>query len=164
MSKIEITSKVSLTLPSRINLGMRGTIALSSRLKTKPTSSPTSSKTLTPGQNEPIAPTGTTNNHPTHPPPKTKPATNSNHRPCPKRNPPAGQTPEGEARIRPAPNPGHSPQAIPSTHSPENYLTASSQPQKLSHSFLFPKYVSPSRMHDHAKPTIRELALKLKDI
>ena len=68
MSKIEITSKVSLTLPSRINPGMRGTIALSSRLKTKPTSSPTSSKTLTPGQNEPIAPTGTTNNHPTHPP------------------------------------------------------------------------------------------------
>ena len=64
MSKIEITSKVSLTLPSRINPGMRGTIALSSRLKTKPTSSPTSSKTLTPGQNEPIAPTGTTNNHP----------------------------------------------------------------------------------------------------
>ena len=40
MSKIEITSKVSLTLPSRINPGMRGTIALSSRLKTKPTSHP----------------------------------------------------------------------------------------------------------------------------
>ena len=102
---------------------MRGTIALSSRLKTKPTSSPTASKTLTPSQNEPIAPTGTTNN----PPPKTaKPATNSNHRPCPKRSPPAGQTPEGEART-----PGHSPQAIPSTHSPERakkYLAASYLP------------------------------------
>ena len=73
MSKIETTSKVSLKLPSRINLGRRGARVPSSPLWTQPSSSPTAPKGPTPGQKEPVVPTGTINK----PPRTAKPPTHS---------------------------------------------------------------------------------------
>ena len=62
MSKIETTSKVSLKLMSRINLGRRGARAKLSTLDTAHKPSPTARKGPPPGQKGPIVPTETTNN------------------------------------------------------------------------------------------------------
>ena len=89
ISEIETTSKVSLKLTSRINLGRRGVPGPSSRLCTQTTSpppppAPHTTERAIPGQQRPIRPTGTINT----PPPRTaKAAQNGNHRPCLKSKP-----------------------------------------------------------------------------
>ena len=75
MSQIKTTSKVSLKLTGRINLGRRGVCAPSSRLWTQPTS-PSPLPRAWKGPSQAIAPTRTTNNSPR----TAKSATNWNHR------------------------------------------------------------------------------------
>ena len=72
MSKIETTSKVSLKLTSRINLGRRGAHVPSSRLWTQPTSTHTARKALIPNPQEKAAPHGPGWKHPQERP-KTPP-------------------------------------------------------------------------------------------
>ena len=75
MSQIKTTSKVSLKLTGRINLGRRGVCAPSSRLWTQPTS-PSPLPRAWKGPSQAIAPTRTTNNSSR----TGKSATNWNHR------------------------------------------------------------------------------------
>ena len=70
MSKIETTSKVSLKLPSRINLGRHGArrrraLELGHNLQARPLLHHAARKGLSPGQKGPIVSTGTINNAPT---------------------------------------------------------------------------------------------------
>ena len=77
MSKIETTSKVSLKLTSRINLGRRGAHVPSSRLWTQPTSTHTARKALIPNPQEkaaPHGPDGSTHKSALNPPPRIPPA------------------------------------------------------------------------------------------
>ena len=76
MSKIETTSKVSLKLTSRINLGRRGAHVPSSRLWTQPTSTHTARKALIPNPQEKAAPHSPGWKHPQErpkPPPQEYP-------------------------------------------------------------------------------------------
>ena len=76
MSKIETTSKVSLKLTSRINLGRRGAHVPSSRLWTQPTSTHTARKALIPNPQEkaaPHGPDGSTHKSALNPPPQEYP-------------------------------------------------------------------------------------------
>ena len=75
MSKIETTSKVSLKLPSRINLGRHGArrrraLELGHNLQARPLPHHAARKGLSPGQKGPIASTGTINNPPPRPTPR----------------------------------------------------------------------------------------------
>ena len=71
MSKIETTSKVSLKLPNRINLGRQGAahqaLDFGHSPQPPPPPFPTARREPSTGQKGPIPPTGTTNN----PPPRT---------------------------------------------------------------------------------------------
>ena len=90
ISEIETTSKVSLKLTSRINLGRRGVPGPSSRLCTQTTSPPppprpTQRKGLSQANKDPYVP-----QEPLIPPPPprtAKAAQNGNHRPCLKSKP-----------------------------------------------------------------------------
>ena len=107
MSRIETISKVSLKFTCRINLRRRGAhmhraldLGQSPQAPIHPSLPPPPphqhththpGKSHPPGQQRPLDPTGTTNNHPL-PPNDGKPA----------RSPPAGYTTESEARTQPS--------------------------------------------------------------
>ena len=91
MSKIETTSKVSLKLTSRINLGRRGAHVPSSRLWTQPTSTHTARKALIPNPQEkaaPHGPDGSTHKSAPNPPPKNTPGITPPNRIRPPTTPP----------------------------------------------------------------------------
>ena len=127
MSKIETTSKVSLKLTSKINPRRRGAHVPSPQFWTQPTSPSQpgkghpAQKGLFPGEEGPIAPTGTTEHgRPTPQPPRpqkqpqiaiqTISKTETSKAPL---KPISRKTQEGKARTCWAPDFGHSPQDTP---------------------------------------------------